>query len=432
MLDGLPCVSPGDGATCEVEAGAVNKLSLMTGASIVALAMLGSAAAQELDVTKRPRPEFDPQGLRAGSFLIYPKTELHETYNSNIYAVQTNETDDFITRINPTIEARSDWNNHALNARAFVDHAFYADNSDEDWTDYGAGFDGRIDVTRAANIFGGAGARHLHEDRGSPDDTLGVEPTEFDRYDANLGATYKPNRLGITVEGTWRQLDYDNVNTSTGAVVNNQDRDRNIYGQRLRVGYEIQPGYTAFVQGSLNQREYKTTPDDNGFNRDSDGWRLNGGVEFRITNLIDGEVYAGYLEQNYDDPALQSESNIDFGGRLLWAPTQLTSVRATLAREVVETTSAGASGYLATIVSVAVDHELMRNVLIGANASYTNNDYDGITREDNVWRLGVNGKYLITRHFFAGARAGWTDRDSDAAGQSYDQYTVGAFIGAQF
>lgn len=411
----------------------MRKFALLAGASALAL-MLGAdlAAAQELDVTKRPRPEFDAQGLRAGSFLIFPKTELHGTYNSNIFAEETNETDDYIARLNPTIAARSDWNNHALNANVFVDHAFYSDNSKEDYTDYGVGLDGRIDVTRTANIFGGVGARHLHEDRGSPDDTRGVEPTEYDRYDANLGATYKPNRLGVTVEGTWRRLDYDNVATSTGAIINNQDRDRDVFGQRLRVGYDVQPGYTAFVQGSLNQRKYDTRPDRNGFDRNSDGWRLNAGVEFSVTNLIDGEIYAGYLEQSYDDPRLDTNSGMDFGGRLVWAPTQLTSVKASLAREVSETTSAGASSYLATIASLRVDHELMRNVLVGARASYTNNDYDGINRSDDIWGLGVDGKYFITSRFFAGAQAGWTDRDSNVAGQSYDQYTVGAFVGAQF
>jgi len=409
------------------------KLSLMTGASILALAVgLSAASAQELDVTKRPRPEYDPIGLRAGSFLIFPSTELSETYNSNIYAENTNETDDFITELRPDIRVRSDWNNHALNANVFVHSGHYAQNTDENYTDYGVGLDGRLDVTRVANIFGGAGARHLHEDRGSPDDVRGVEPTEYDRYDANLGGNYKPNRIGITVEGTWRRLEYDNVMTSTGAVVDNSDRDRDVFGQRVRVGYDVSPGYTAFVQGSLNQRKYDITPDSNGFDRDSDGWTLNAGVEFKLTNLVAGEVYAGYMEQNYNDAALESNSNMDFGGRLLWSVSQLTTVHADVARQVVETTSAGSSGYLATTTRIGVDHELMRNVLVGATAAYTNNDYDGINRDDNVWHLGVKGKYLINRNFYTGAQAGWTDRDSDAANQSYDQYVVGAFIGAQF
>ena len=63
----------------------IKKFSLMAGVSVLAL-MIGAdlASAQELDVTKRPRPEYDPIGVSAGSFLIFPKIQLDETYNTNI------------------------------------------------------------------------------------------------------------------------------------------------------------------------------------------------------------------------------------------------------------------------------------------------------------------------------------------------------------
>lgn len=411
----------------------IKKSAWMAGVSAIALTMGAEmAAAQIVDVRERPRPEYDAVGVRAGSFLIYPEAVVRETYNNNIYATENNTTDDWITVIRPEVKAESDWNNHALNFNAFAAGGIYADHSDEDYFDYGIGGDGRLDITRAANLFGGASFKHLHEDRGSPNAVNGVEPTEFNDIQANAGATYKPNRLGVTAEGSWRQLDFDDVNTSTGAVINNDDRDRNVYRERLRVGYDVQPGYTAFVQGSLNQRDYDITPDDNGFNRNSDGWRTDVGMEIRLTDVLDAEVYGGYFEQDYDDPRFSDLSDWDAGGRLLWAPTPLTTVRASLAREVAETVTAGASSFVATIALLGVDYELRRNVIIGAEGGFTNNDYQDITREDDIWRIGVSGTYLINRNFFAGARAHYTDRDSSVANQSYDQFTVGAYVGAQF
>lgn len=411
----------------------MKKFSLMAGVSVLAL-MVGAnfAAAQELDVSKRPRPEYDPIGVRAGSFLVFPKVELSETYNSNIYATENNEEDDFITRISPEVSVNSDWNNHALNATAFLTEGLYANNSDEDFTDYGITADGRIDIQRQAYLFGGGGAQHLHEERGSENAVNGKDPTEYNRYDANLGATYKPNRLGVTIEGTWRQLDFDDVDTSTGVVINNDDRDRNVYGERLRVGYDIQPGYTAFVQGSLNQRDYDQTPDDAGFNRNSDGYRVDAGIEVRLTNVIDAEFFGGYFAQDYDDPRFDDIGEIDAGARVLWSVTPLTSIKASLARNVEETIQANSSSYIATVVTVGVDHELRRNILIGATGSFSNNDYQGISREDDVWGLGVNGKYLINRNFYLGGRVGYDNRDSNTANLSYDAFRVGAFVGAQF
>lgn len=326
----------------------------------------------------------------------------------------------------------SDWNNHALNARAFLTEGLYASNSDEDFTDYGLTADGRIDIQRQAYLFGGAGAQHLHEERGSENAVNGIDPTEYDRYDANVGGTYKPNRLGITLEGTWSQFDFDNVSTSTGAVINNQDRDRDVYGERLRVGYDIQPGYTAFVQGSLNQRDYENIPDDNGFNHNSDGYRVDAGVEVRLSNVIDGEFYVGYFGQDYEDPAFSDIGEFDAGARVLWSVTPLTTVKASLERNVEETIQANASSYIATVATVGVDHELRRNILIGATGAYSYNDYQGIPREDDVWGLGVHGKYLINRNFYVGGRIGYDERDSNQANLSYDQFRVGAFLGAQF
>src|SRR5258707_15281736 len=37
-------------------------------------------------VTSRLRPEFDPIGLRVGSFFWFPRAELDEAHNSNIFA----------------------------------------------------------------------------------------------------------------------------------------------------------------------------------------------------------------------------------------------------------------------------------------------------------------------------------------------------------
>lgn len=327
----------------------------------------------------------------------------------------------------------SDWNNHALNATAYLNEGLYASHSDEDYTDFGLLADGRIDIQRSAYLFGGGSAEHLHEDRGSENAIVtAVEPTEYDRYAANIGGTYKPNRLGVTAEGNWLQLDYDNDTNAAGAVINNADRDRNEYRERLRVGYDVQPGYTAFVQGSLNQRDYDQTPDDNGFNRNSDGYRVNAGMAVSLTNLIDAEFFGGYLAQDYDDPAFSDIGTFDVGAAVLWSVNPLTSVTATLSRTVQETVQAASSSYIATVAEVGVDYELRRNILVGMTGMFANNDYQGISRDDDVWRIGLNGKYLINRNFYAGARIGYADRDSNTVGNSYDQFTAGAFVGAQF
>src|SRR5688500_12256571 len=69
-------------------------------------------------VTDRPRPELDPLGVNLGGFFLYPRIELDEMFNDNIFATDSGKQTDFITVISPAAELKSNWNNHALNATA--------------------------------------------------------------------------------------------------------------------------------------------------------------------------------------------------------------------------------------------------------------------------------------------------------------------------
>src|SRR5438876_9205404 len=37
-------------------------------------------------VAQRPRPELDPLGLRFGNWFLFPRIELDEVYNDNVFA----------------------------------------------------------------------------------------------------------------------------------------------------------------------------------------------------------------------------------------------------------------------------------------------------------------------------------------------------------
>lgn len=87
----------------------------VAGGAVLGLAVAGftvTAEAQVEDrrgrtVSERPRPELESQGLPAGSFRFYPRLEISETYDDNVFAVDSGESDDFVTRIRPELDLRS-------------------------------------------------------------------------------------------------------------------------------------------------------------------------------------------------------------------------------------------------------------------------------------------------------------------------------------
>ena len=380
-------------------------------------------------VLQRARPDYDPLGIRLGSFLAYPTARLAETFDSNVFATTVNTKNDFYTTFSPGIAVRSDWNVHSVAFAASSETKRYASLVSENVTNFLVAGNGRLDILRDIYARGGAGYQLLHEDRSSPDSINGKKPVEYHVTSANLGYVHEPGRLGARVDATVDSYSYNNATSNTGATLIQKDRDRIIYAINPRVSYEIVPGYHAFAQAFGNARDYVAKTDQRGFHRSSHGYEVDVGTAIDLTHVINGEVYVGYLSQYYDDTRLPTNRGVGFGGNLLWNVTQLTSLRATMARTVEETTQFSnvggtnfdASGYLQTAVKLSAEHELLRNVLLSAYVSYLNADYNGINRTDNQYEANVEGRYLINRNLTASADFTYTKRDSNVFGVPYDR-----------
>lgn len=386
-------------------------------------------------VTERPRPEYDPRGVRAGGFQLFPSLTVSEQFDDNVFRSSSNRDADLITEVSPEASLVSNWNNHRLDFSAGADIGFYAFNPDENYQDYFAGFDGQLDVRRNSHFFGGATYSHLHESRGSPDDAGGEEPSEFDLVETNVGYFHRFNRLSISPEVEFSRYDFHDVARNIGGVrgeVNNDDRDRNEVSAGARVGYQFMPDYEAFVAGSYNVVRYDTAVDDLGFNRDSDGYEVVGGLSLDLTGLLFANVFAGYRSQTPDDPRLGGVSGPTFGGDLIWNPTGLTTVTAGIERTVGESTLGGASGFFATIYRARVDHELLRNVLLNARASYEDDKFFGNGRDDDIISAGAGVRYLMNRNVHLGLNYNYQVRNSNAPGSDFVNNRVILSVRGQF
>ena len=386
---------------------------------------------RNVGVRDRVRPGYDAAGVRAGGFTVFPEASVTGTYDDNIFAANVGEVDDFITTLAAGVSVQSNWSRHALNLNAGLAQYLYADNSDEDRLDWNVGGNGRVDITRDTNISGGLSYAQLHEDRGAPNAPgLAAEPTEYALFQANAALAHRFNRVTTRVGVGYADYDYDDAPLIGGGVLDQDFRDREEFEQFLRLGYDVSPDTNLYIQGTLNQREYDQKPPVVALNRDSDGWAVVGGSEFRLSNLAQGEVYVGYQEQSYDDPTLSDISGLAFGAGVDWFVTPLTTIRIDAASTVEETVAAGASGFLDQSVGLGIDHELMRNVIIGARASYANQDYEGIARSDDVIRAGLGVDYLLNRNFSVGLGYDYTDRDSNVLGLDYTRNEIGLTLRA--
>lgn len=384
------------------------------------------ATVEQQSVMGRARPEWDPLGIRLGSFNFLPSLGVAESYDDNVFADESNTKNDFITIISPRLLLKSDWGRHELYARATGDFGIYKSFTSENYNDYSFATGGRLDITRDQALSGGASYAKLHEDRSSPDDVGGAEVTTYDRAGGNVLYSHRFNRLGTRIEARGDHLSYDDVPLFGGGTLDSSDRDRWETEGALRVAYNFLPTTAVFLRGAYNRDIYDQRLDDNGFDRNAQGYRFDTGVEIDLTDLLKLEAGVGYLNESYSDSRLKTVS--DPTGTLLatWNITRLTTLKANFQRTVEPTTLSSASAEVDTGGFISLDHELLRNLILTARFGYTNTFFEGITRVDDTILGALSARYLP----FQGAAIIGTiqrdDRSSNTAGAGYnrDVFTI--------
>ncbi len=382
--------------------------------SFAAFLLPGLAAAQQYydpgllqKAIDRKPVDYQPPGIRVGSFVLGTGAELAYENNDNIYYRNNLNISDNIFHIRPWANLNSDWNRHALNFNVYADIGRYSDFGTEDYEDWVASLNGRFDVKRGSSFNYKASYMQLHEDRASPDGRLGIRPAEFVLSGFDIGYSHAFNRMTIGLNWKLADTDYDNTVRINGDIVDHQDRDRSRDEVTLRFDYDMSGQRGIFFSGEINNTDYDQVFDNAGYARSSDGYNLRGGVSWDQTGVLVGDLYVIYLQQDYDDPRFGNIDGWGLGANLDWTPTELTNVNVQFRNAPQETTVVGASGYYSSLYSARVQHELRRNWLLNARVSYTDNNYEVIGNAPNtvlndtqVTRAGAGVSYLFNRNFY--------------------------------
>src|SRR5260221_1368853 len=381
-------------------------------------------------VVDRERPEVAPLGIRLGSWFFFPRAEVDELYNDNIFAGTggrgSPKGNAFITALAPSFDLRSNLPTNALNLSAGAILSYYSQHTAFNTQDAFGAADGRIDVDATHDVHGGLRATKEHEDPGTPNVPGNfAEPVLFTTYADNAGFAQTRLRIGYSADVTARREEYQAVPIVGGGLLPESERNNNSYEAALRPYYEFVPNYQGFLRGAYNIRRYDHaalgTP-----RRDSDGFRADIGARVDLTGLAYGEFFVGYLRHEYRSSTLGSISGVDAGANVVYNITQITSLTLKGSRTGQDTNfaivGAGPSpGYLESSVGLRGHHELLRNLLLNGTASYVSDDFKGINRTDNYYLAGAGAKYLLNRNLYLGANYTYERRVS---GRSFP---IGAF-----
>ena len=116
---------------------------------------------------------------------------------------------------------------------------------------------------------------------------------------------------------------------------------------------------------------------------------------------------------------------------LTWNVTPLTTITAGIVREITETTSTDISGITSTKLEAGVDHELLRNLTLSVNGSYTYDEQNGSNQVNTTITAGVLARYLFNRRYYAELGVDQTHKDGNTGTGDYGVTTTLLKLGVQ-
>ncbi|MDE2181431.1 MAG: outer membrane beta-barrel protein [Alphaproteobacteria bacterium] len=386
------------------------------GRSMVLLACLSCAgmAAWAQTPTDNPADQtlFEAKGLPLGGFRLFPTLDVGANYDDNVLRTDVGQINDWYFSIKPAFLLTSEWSRHMLRLRAVYDEYLYNRLPDESHGDLDVAADGRLDLWNGMNLSATSSYEILHEARTSADlPANAVKETRYSDFHAGLDIDHSLGALGIRGGATFDQYNYSPTLLSGGATLDNRDRNRDEYQVYAKADYEFSLGYAAFVRAAYNDRSYELAVDASGVNRNSTGVRIDGGLDLEITRLLEGSVYAGYLQQNYKLP-LKNVSGADYGTSLTWYPTPLVTVKLEAQHRIAETTLSNTAAANEQDVKLTADYSFRHDITLDGGVGYVEDRFSGAGRTDQIVSLNVGVKYFMNEYIYWRAGYQYSTRSS--------------------
>lgn len=408
--------------------GSLALASCVAFAAVWAPASAQEAADEPVGVAVRPRPEYDPIGVRLGAFVARPQLNVDLSYDDNVFA-RPNEQSDTIVRVTPKLSVTSDWPRHLVSLKAEGRFSRYDKFKNEDTDEWLAGASGRLDVRRDFNLKFDAS----HADKVEPRTSevylfTPLDPVTYTQDSVLLSASKTFNRLQVTGSAGATDFSYDDTRDVIGDILDQGYRDRLETEATLRLAYAVSPKSAFFIEGGALRHEYDR-PSPLGVSRDANGYTVLLGVEGELTRLVHGEVSAGLVHYDFSNPAAGDVNDFNYRVKLTWYPTELLTVGLDGAQKLHDTPLPTTPGYLVQSLSLTADYELRRNLIVTGRLAASREDYQGIDRTDRRYAGSLAAKYLLTRGVGISVRYNHEQRDSSSvAAAGFQDNVVGVGV----
>ncbi len=376
--------------------------------------------------------DYGAPAMRWKGFSILARMNTEEHYDSNIYALESDEVSDFSTQFEPTLKIDKEIGRHSLSFEAEGDGRLFAEHSDENTFGGQLTASARLEAYRSFivplefSIKRGHAKRHRQRDL-----TLGSlteKPISYDDISARGGFVYKPNRLAVTSEAGVLSRRYENEIRRNGdlSVVDDGDFDR-VFG-RAKISYEMPTGFVPYIEGRVESndflnRKYLAGNGYAGDDKSNSVLLARAGLSFKYKGLVVADVAVGQERRSYDQADIGDVQSLSLAGSLglVFSPKMRTDLAVYAYND---EDSLLNDGVERTGFNLGVDYELRKDVFSFLDLSYEDEQYSTIGREDQTWGFSGGLRYMMSPDTQISAEYENMSRDSNVVNGDMDRHVV--------
>ena len=377
-------------------------------------------------VRKTKQPEDDPfaaLGIRKGTFIWYPSLTATAGYSTNASGSPGGGASPTLT-LTPEMFVTSDWARHEATLTLRGSYEKFLDGSQPDDPSGSVEVTGRIDLKRGWNINLDGRYEYSTQAISDPNFPAGVDtpPGVHDLFgSAALNGEFGRGVFTAAVNGA--RTAYEN-GTSGGLVVDQGDRTNNVFGARLRLGYETPLDVTPFVEGEVAKRVYDRALDNNGLRRSSFATIVRAGFEFNRDPVLTGDFSVGYGAQTFDDPALATLRALTVDGSLAWSPTRLVTVKLDASTTFSPSTDPASSGSVVHDAALDLAYAVRRDFTLDWTADFRHEEFQGTGVVENNLKAGLAATWKLSRRVWLTGGYVHEWMDSTSPGGSFQSDAV--------
>ncbi|MEQ1614004.1 MAG: outer membrane beta-barrel protein, partial [Hyphomicrobiaceae bacterium] len=341
---------------------------------------------------------YQPDGVRAGNYVVYPTLGATVLFDDNIYATNKNRASDVRFEIVPVVRAKSDLPRHILDFAVGAKLTEYLRHDELNTADFRFNMDGALHFDNAHTLSFSLLSALDHEDRAAPEAPKNAaEKTGVFHNRAIIGLKRDAGRLWASFSTSIERWDFQDVKARDGSTIDQSMRDTQVAAAQARLGYRFSPGFE--IQGklrALRQDNFGATAVD----FSAYGYEAIAGVSAEISPLLRWRLLGGYGIRDYDSSSMRTAGNALLEAEIQWLPTQLLTFTTIARRAYAEgVLGDGAGGRMDNSISAKVDYEVFRNLVFTLGGEYRESEFFSESRRDRVTIGRIGADYHYTKNW---------------------------------